>query len=54
MWILPERSPNEPEKRVMLAMAVTAGVVGVMENHVYRFDKDIRRQRDGGIALAIS
>ena len=48
MWILPERSPNEPEKRVMLAMAVTAGVVGVMENHVYRFDKDIRRQRDGG------
>ena len=28
----------------MFAMGETAGVTGVMENHVYKFDKEIRIQ----------
>ena len=32
----------------MFAMAVIAGVMGVMDNHCYRFNGQTRRQADGG------
>ena len=47
-WLPPERLPNEEEKKRMFAMAVIAGVMGVMDNHCYRFNGQTRRQADGG------
>ena len=32
----------------MFAMAVIAGVMGVMNNHCYRFEQKTWRQNDGG------
>ena len=47
-WLRPERLPTEEEEKSMFAMAVIAGVMGVMDNHCYRFNGQTRRQADGG------
>ena len=47
-WLPPQRLPTDDEKKGMFAMAVIAGVMGVMENHCYRFNKQTRKQGDGG------
>ena len=41
-WLQPERLPTEDEKTRMFAMAVVAGVMGVMDNHCYRFEQQTR------------
>ena len=47
-WLRPQRPPSEEEKRIMWTTAVIAGVIGVMSNHTYRFNKQTRKQKDGG------
>ena len=47
-WLQPERVPTEEERKRMFTMAVIAGVMGVMDNHCYRFNGQTRRQADGG------
>ena len=47
-WIEPTRTPNPDEKKKMLALAIVAGVINVMDNHVYRFNRENRKQTDGG------
>ena len=47
-WLPPRRQPTEEEKKSMFTMAVIAGVMGVMDNHCYRFNGQTRRQADGG------
>ena len=47
-WLPPEREATDEEKKRMFAMATIAGVMGVMNNHVYRFNKQTRKQNDGG------
>ena len=47
-WLEPDRCPSEEERKTMLAMAVVAGVMGAMDNHIYRFNRQTRRQQDGG------
>ena len=42
-WFLPARKPKEDEKKVIMAAAVTLGVIGAMKNYVYRFDKETRK-----------
>ena len=47
-WLPPQRLPTEEERKSMFSMAVIAGVMGVMDNHCYRFNGQTRRQADGG------
>ena len=47
-WINPNRLPTDHEKKKMLALTITAGVINSMDNHTYRFDKTNRKQSDGG------
>lgn len=47
-WLPPERAPSEEEKTKMFAMAIIAGVMGVMNNHCYRFEQKTWRQKNGG------
>ena len=47
-WLRPQQIPSEEEKRRMWTAAVVAGVLGVMNNHTYRYNKKTRRQLDGG------
>ena len=46
-WLEPQREAREEEKKKILAAAVVAGVLGVMENHAYRFNQQTRLQSDG-------
>ena len=47
-WLEPERQPTEDEKKMMLTLAVIAGVMGSMSNHCYRLPRETRCQSDGG------
>ena len=47
-WLRPQRQPTDGEKKQMWAAAVVAGVLGVMSNHTYRYNKQTRKQLDGG------
>ena len=53
--IPPIRGPNETEKRKMIGKMVEIMAVLGMENHVYRFENTIRKQRSGGpIGLSLT
>ena len=53
--IPPKRNPNEVEKRNMIGKMVEIMAVLGMENHVYRFENIIRKQRSGGpIGLSLT
>ena len=47
-WLRPQQQPSEEEKKRMWAAAVVAGVMGVMNNHTYRYNQQTRKQLDGG------
>ena len=47
-WILPERKPCKLEKQKMFTVGICIGVKLVMENHIYRFGGELRRQTSGG------
>ena len=47
-WLQPQRQPSEEEKKRMWTAAVVEGVMGVMTNHTYRYNKQTKRQQDGG------
>ena len=55
-WNNPEvKEPTEDDKRRMLAEAMVIAVTFVMKNHIYIFNKQIRRQSTGGpIGLALT
>ena len=47
-WEEPKRKPNKFERKKMLAVAICIGVKLVMENHIYQFGGELRKQRKGG------
>ena len=47
-WEVPERKPTKPEKQKMFAVGICIGIRLVMENHIYRFGGELRRQKEGG------
>lgn len=47
-WIPPVSTPNEREQRVMLTEALKVGMMVVMNNHTYTFNKKVYRQQSGG------
>ena len=47
-WLPPQRMPSEEEKRKMWTAGVVAGGIGGMNNHTYRYNKETRKQLDGG------
>ena len=54
-YLKPFRSPTDGEKRNMLAKSVEIMIITSMENHVYKFGNEIRRQKEGGpIGLALT
>ena len=53
--IPPKRTPNDLERRKMIGKMIEIMAVLGMENHVYRFDNVIRKQRSGGpIGLSLT
>ena len=44
----PQRVPTEEEKKVMPAQVIKVAMLAVLKNHTYQFNKDARRQDDGG------
>ena len=55
LYLKPIRNPTSLEKRNMLAKSVEIMIIVTMENHVYRFGNEIRRQREGGpIGLSLT
>ena len=51
----PVRSPNDVEKRKMLGTVIEIMIILSMENHVYKFANEIRKQKDGGpIGLSLT
>ena len=51
----PLREPNKIEKRNMLAKSIEIMIIITLENHVYKFGNEIRRQREGGpIGLSLT
>ena len=55
LFLKPIRNPSNLEKRNMLAKSVEIMIIATMENHVYRFGNEIRRQKEGGpIGLALT
>ena len=54
-YLKPLREPTENEKRNMLAKSVEIMIIQTLENHVYKFGNQIRRQNEGGpIGLALT
>ena len=50
----PVRNPTSVEKRNMLSKSVEIMIITSLENHVYKFGNEIRRQKEGwpiGLAL---
>ena len=47
-WEPPSNTPNEQDKRKMLAVALNIAVKVIMKNHIYSFDGKMRRQSKGG------
>ena len=51
----PIRTPNDVEKRNMLAKSIEIMIIATLESHVYKFGNEVRRQKIGGpIGLAIT
>ena len=44
----PQRMPTEIEKKTMLAQVIRVAMLAVLKNHTYQFNKEARRQNDGG------
>ena len=54
-FVPPAREPTTEEIRVMMGLALETAVLAVMENHMYRYNNTVRKQKDGGpIGLRIS
>ena len=54
-YLKPVRTPTDTEKRNMLAKSIEIMIIATLENHIYKFGNEIRRQREGGpIGLAIT
>ena len=54
-FMKPERTPNEAEKRNMLAKSAEIMIIASLESHVYKFGNELRRQTKGGpIGLALT
>ena len=47
-WEMPHRKPVQAEKQRMFAVAVCIGIKVVMENHIYKFGGELRKQKEGG------
>ena len=43
----PSREPTELEQRLILSLCLEEGLLAAMENHLYLFNKEVRRQEDG-------
>ena len=53
--IPPMKTPNEIQKRKMLSKAVEIMIIVGMENHVYQFGNEIKKQTKGGpIGLSLT
>ena len=48
LWKFPESQPSKHIKKTMWAEAIVYGVQLIMQNHVYKFDNQIKVQKDGG------
>ena len=54
-FLKPVRTPTDTEKRNMLAKSIEIMIIATLENHIYKFGNEIRRQKEGGpIGLAIT
>ena len=54
-FLEPVRAPTNTEKLNMLAKSIEIMIIATLENHIYKFGNEIRRQREGGpIGLAIT
>ena len=47
-WIIPPDSPDEAKQRVMLTEALKIVLEVIMKNHIYDFNNEMRRQKEGG------
>lgn len=47
-WLPAEATPNEDEKKLMIAEALKIVLTTIMKNHVYIFNKELRIQKEGG------
>ena len=47
-WDPPIRQPTKIEKQRMFAEGICVGVKTIMENHIYRFGEELRKQKNGG------
>ena len=47
-WHLPISYPDQTQRRKMIVESMKVGLNLIMKNHVYYYDGDIRRQRNGG------
>ena len=47
-WVIPRDSPNEVKQRVMLSEALKIVLEVIMKNHIYDFNNEMRRQKEGG------
>jgi hypothetical protein len=55
IYLKPIRNPTNIEKRNMLAKSVEIMIIATLENHIYIFGNEIRRQTEGGpIGLALT
>ena len=48
IWEEPEREPNEVEKRIMIKESLKIALGMIMNNHTYKFEEVIRKQKEGG------
>ena len=48
IWEEPEREPSEEEKRMMMKESLKIALELIMNNHTYKFEDVIRRQKEGG------
>ena len=55
LYLKPIRNPTEQEKRNMLVKCIEIMIMSSLENHVYKFGDQIRKQSKGGpIGLALT
>ena len=47
-WIKPTEIPNEAKQRLMLTEALKIVLSVIMKNHIYNFNNEMRRQKEGG------
>ena len=48
LFVKPKRKPTQDEVRIMLAEALKVLIQEAMSNHIYTWDKTIKKQREGG------